>query len=139
MTLVVDASVAVPWLFKLDASAQADALLQSGERLIAPDLIFAEISNAAWKAVTFGQTPRDGARGAVLEAARLFDEIVPSVELKDRALEIALQLRHPAYDCFYLALADQRRCQLVTADDRLIARCARTPLAHLVRPLFTAP
>jgi predicted nucleic acid-binding protein len=49
------------------------------------------------------------------------------VSLAGRALEIAAELRHPAYDCFYLALAQERRAQLVTADRRLISRLAGTP------------
>ena len=35
MTLVVDASVAVRWLFDMDGVAQADALLQSGRKVAA--------------------------------------------------------------------------------------------------------
>ena len=55
--------------------------------------------------------------------------------LADRALAIALDLRHPVYDCFYLALAEARGSRLVTADDRLLRVCARTPFAKLVRSL----
>jgi predicted nucleic acid-binding protein len=55
--------------------------------------------------------------------------------LKDRALAIAIELRHSAYDCFYLALAEQRTSSLVTADDRLIRRCADTPFEKLVQSL----
>jgi predicted nucleic acid-binding protein len=55
--------------------------------------------------------------------------------LKDRALAIAIELRHPAYDCFYLALAERSASQLVTAHDRLIRRCANTPFGKLVQSL----
>jgi predicted nucleic acid-binding protein len=55
--------------------------------------------------------------------------------LKDRALAIAIELRHPAYDCFYLALAERNTSPLVTADDRLIRRCADTPFEKLVQSL----
>jgi predicted nucleic acid-binding protein len=44
-------------------------------------------------------------------------------------------LRHPAYDCFYLALAERNTSPLVTADDRLIRRCADTPFEKLVQSL----
>ena len=47
--------------------------------------------------------------------------------LAAQALEIAAELRHPTYDCFYLALARERRAKLVTADRRLIARLRGTP------------
>jgi predicted nucleic acid-binding protein len=139
MTVVVDASVAVRWFITIEGSEHAEKMLGSGERLIAPDLVIAEIANAAWKAVNFGDATADGANEFVRNVARLFDELVPSATLKDRALAIALDLRHPVYDCFYLALAEQRDTQVVTADDRLLARCAPTPFARLVRSLITVP
>ncbi len=138
MTLVVDASVAVRWLFDIDGAAQADSLLQSGEPLIAPDLVFSEITNAAWKMTALAALPRETAAEAVLKSSDFFQEIVACRELKDLALAIAIELRHPAYDCFYLALAEQRDCQLVTADERLLARCAGTPLAKRIKPLVNA-
>ena len=36
------------------------------------------------------------------------------------ALRIAAALRHPAYDCVYLALARQIGATLVTADERFM-------------------
>jgi predicted nucleic acid-binding protein len=36
-------------------------------------------------------------------------------------MALAIRLKHPIYDCFYLALAERERCALVTADARLIA------------------
>ena len=41
------------------------------------------------------------------EVAKAFEELVPTSLLKDRALAIAIELRHP-YGCFYLALAERR-------------------------------
>ena len=135
MTLVVDASVAVRWLVDMDGVAQADALLQSGEPLIAPDLVFSEVTNAAWKMTALADLPRETATEAVLKSSDFFQEIVACRELKELALAIAIELRHPAYDCFYLALAQQRDCQMITADERLLARCAGSPFAKRIRPL----
>jgi len=132
MTVVVDASVAARWFLTLDRSDAATALLRSGERLIAPDLVVVEATNTAWKARTFGDVSMETVLDFVEKSARLFHELVPAADLKDRALEIALALKHPAYDCFYLALAQQRDCKLVTADDRLQRRCTGTPFAGLV-------
>jgi predicted nucleic acid-binding protein len=132
---VADASVAIRWMFELDRSDRAERLLQSGERLIAPDLVLAEITNAAWKLAVFSSVPEETVRLRVSAVPKEFEEFVPSIDLKDQALAIALELRHPAYDCFYLALAEQRGYQLVTADDRLIRRCAGTPFEKLVRAL----
>ena len=76
MTLVIDASVAVRWLFDMDGAAQADALLQSDEPLIAPDLVFSEIANAAWKMTALAALPRETAAEAVLKSSDFFQEIV---------------------------------------------------------------
>ena len=53
MTIVVDASVALRWCFQLNGSDRAEELLRSDHHLIAPDLVIAEITNAAWKFVIF--------------------------------------------------------------------------------------
>jgi predicted nucleic acid-binding protein len=135
MTIVVDASVAMRWSATLARSDRAEALLECDEPIIAPDLVIAEITNAAWKAAVFGGASLEAVALVVHESADYFDELVPAVDLKNRALEIALSLKHPAYDCFYLALAEQRDCKLITADERLHARCAKTPFARLVKPL----
>lgn len=135
MTLVIDASVAVRWLFKLDGGDRAEALFTSGQRLIAPDLVLAEVTNAAWKFIQFENQPAEPVMAILGEAEKAFEELVPSSVLAERALDIALRLRHAAYDCFYLALAESRATHVVTADERLLRRCASTPFANLVRPL----
>jgi predicted nucleic acid-binding protein len=135
MTIVVDASVALRWCFQLNGSDRAEELLRSDDQLIAPDLVIAEITNAAWKFVIFDRVPANAAISAVREVAKAFEELVPTSVLKDRALSIAIELRHPAYDCFYLALAERSASPLITADDRLIRRCSDTPFEKLVRSL----
>jgi predicted nucleic acid-binding protein len=44
-------------------------------------------------------------------------------------------LRHPVYDCFYLALAEREDATLVTADRRLIGRLAGSRWEAMCRPL----
>ena len=46
---------------------------------------------------------------------------VPARELLLPALDISVELRHPIYDCLYLALADREGEMLVT-DDRAFLR-----------------
>ena len=135
MTTVVDASVALRWCFELNGSDRAEELLRSNDHLIAPDLVMAEITNAAWKFVIFEGITAESALAAVREVTKAFEELVPTSVLKDRALAIAIALRHPAYDCFYLALAERSTSPLVTADDRLICRCANTAFEKLVQLL----
>ena len=52
------------------------------------------------------------------------------------ALNLARELRHPAYDCFYLALAIERDLDLVTADARFVRAVSGTAYAARVRPLI---
>jgi predicted nucleic acid-binding protein len=61
------------------------------------------------------------------DARALWDDIMmdapvlaPILPLMDRALDISIQTRHNFYDCLYVALAEQERCELVTADTKLI-------------------
>jgi hypothetical protein len=58
-------------------------------------------------------------------------QVVESITLVTDALALSLRLKHPAYDCFYLALARQAGCPLVTADKRLVERCQRADAVDL--------
>ena len=73
MTIVGDASVALLWCFQLNKSDRAEELLRSDHHLIAPDLVIAEITNAAWKFVflpcSYGFRPGRAAHQA-LQALR---------------------------------------------------------------------
>lgn len=119
MTLVVDASVAALWVLQQPGSDRAEAL-STEPKLIAPSLIAAEIGNTLWKAVRRGEATREQAVIALDAALLPLHEIMPAEGLRSRALEIAIELNHPIYDCFYLALAERERCPLVTADKRLL-------------------
>jgi len=119
MTLVIDASVAALWVLPQPGSERA-AALRSQDRLIAPTLVAAEIGSALWKAARRGDLSRADALAALDVALRHFDVLVPLEEQRARALELAIDLQHPIYDCFYLALAARERCPYITADKRLL-------------------
>lgn len=90
-------------------------------RLEAPDLLLVECANILWKKTRIGDLTKKRA-GESLEA--LFDAPVAFMASRDllgHALELSLELRHPVYDCLYLALAAERNLPLVTADERLAA------------------
>jgi predicted nucleic acid-binding protein len=132
--LVVDASVALLWLVPEPASPRAMALRDRD--LHAPDLILSECANALWKKAGWGEI--DATEAAEIGAALLEMPIklTPGRDLLLRALKLAIGLGHPAYDCFYLALAERTGCPLVTVDRRLLATARRSPgLAALVLPL----
>lgn len=124
MTLVVDASVVAQWVLSQEGSERA-ALLRSDEKLIAPSLIAAEIGSAIWKAVRRGEVKPTDAPTALEAALLSLDELIAIEDLRLRALELAIDLAHPIYDCFYLALAERERQPLITADARLLAAAKR--------------
>lgn len=129
MKWVVDASVAAKWLAPEAESAQAEALLDS--ELLAPDLIFPEVTNILWKKQSRGEMDAATANAAARWLTQVPLQVVESITLVTDALALSLRLKHPAYDCFYLALARQAGCPLVTADKRLVERCQRADAVDL--------
>lgn len=115
--LVVDASVAVKWVVE-EAGSEAAATLVDAD-LAAPSLLLAECANVLWAKVRRGELAGQEAieRLQLLRASPL--ELFPLESLGERALELALELHHPAYDSFYLALAERLGRPLVTDDRRL--------------------
>ena len=124
MTLVVDASVAAQWVHEQEGTARAIALRAEGG-LIAPSLIAAEIGSAIWKAVGRGAVSRADALIAIEAALLPFEALIPIEQLRVRALALAIELDHPIYDCFYLALAERERAPVISADKRLMAAAKR--------------
>jgi predicted nucleic acid-binding protein len=122
MTIVVDASVALKWYIEEEDSAAALALLASGERLIAPDLLVAELCNGAWRLIRRGELRSEQLAIIASGVAAAFATLYGSARLAPRAAAIALELDHPVYDCFYLALSEAQDASLVSADRRLIAK-----------------
>jgi predicted nucleic acid-binding protein len=129
---VVDASVACKWFVAEANSEAAEALIGGGQLLLAPDLILPEVCSVAWSKLRRGEIATEQATEMVEGLPNLLDELVPSIQLAGRALDIANVLGHPTYDCFYLALAELRGTQLVTDDRRLAARLVATPWSRLV-------
>lgn len=121
MSLVVDASVAAKWVLPEAGSVRAEELFLSGEALIAPSLVVAEIGNAICKRAVQGEMRSEQALVALNTAISLFNDLVPMESLGARAASLAIELRHPIYDCFYLALAERERATLITADEPLFA------------------
>jgi predicted nucleic acid-binding protein len=123
--IIVDASVAVKWVVSETGSAAAVALLQ--RPLGAPALWLSEASNALWAKVMRRQLTPAEARG---QAADLADAPVTALALPGllpAAMSIALELKHPIYDCFYLSAALQKDTYVITADRRLYEMAASRP------------
>jgi predicted nucleic acid-binding protein len=135
--LVIDASVAIKWVIDEPGTAHALALRQ--HRLGAPDLLVAECANILWKKVRRGELSDQEATTAAALLCGADILLEPMSALMEQAVQLALRLGHPAYDCFYLALAEMTDAPLVTADEALVRRVRLAGLPIAVRLLGEAP
>ncbi len=119
--LVIDASIAVKWVVEEDGTAEALVLRQKA-KLIGPDLLVAECANIFWKKVQRGEL----LKAEALLAARLLRgaeiELLPTRSFFEVATRMSIEIDHPAYDCLYLALAVEKKCQFATADERFLRK-----------------
>jgi predicted nucleic acid-binding protein len=124
MKYVLDSNAALKWVLAEPDALKARQLrvdFQKGVHdLLAPDIFQTEIGHALTRAERQG-------RIAVPLAAVLWADVMStpprqeaSGPLLPRAIEISSAERIGVYDCLYVALAERERCQLVTADDRLV-------------------
>ena len=126
MKYVLDSNVALKWVLVEPDSHQAkqlrDDFQNSVHELLAPDIFEVEIAHALTRAERQGVI-------AAGQAAILWSDVFstpPRLErsgpLVPRAIEISSQFRHGVYDCLYVALAEREKCELVTADDKLVRK-----------------
>ena len=136
MTLVVDASVAVKWFIADEPEAvQAQAIVRSGVAIAAPDLVIAEVWNAAWRSARLGRIERAQVLAIAASAPAYFETLVSATALASAAVVIAVELDHPVYDCLYVALAEMRQERFVTADQRLLDKIQGTRWATSILAL----
>lgn len=133
--LVLDASVAAKLFFEEQGSTQAAELADAGAIFTAPDFIHVEFASIASTKVRRGEVSERMARDALASLPFALDRTVPAAPLTHRAFALAVSHGCSVYDGIYLALAEQRDCPVITADQRLIARVTSVGLSHLVQAL----
>lgn len=135
MTLVIDANVCLKWFIEEPRSSAARKILNKGASFIAPDIVIPDICNVVWKKVKNQEVTSVQGQAIVTNVSMIFDHIVPSSELAQRAFGLALQCHHPVYDCLYLALAERESITLVTDDAKLVSVAKKAKLARFVQAL----
>lgn len=123
--LVVDCSVSGAWLLEDERTGHAERLLGcvlSGElRLVEPELWRYEMLNLLRTAVLRGRMTEREARRALVALGEIPVELVPAVAGQQAAiLGAALVHELSVYDAAYLAVAESRGAELVTADEGLL-------------------
>ena len=135
MTLVIDANVCLKWFIEEPRSSAARKILNKGASFIAPDIVIPDICNVVWKKVKNQEVTSVQGQAIVTNVSMIFDHIVPSSELAQRAFGLAVQFNHPVYDCLYLALAERESITLVTDDAKLVSVAKKAKLARFVQAL----
>jgi predicted nucleic acid-binding protein len=135
MAFVVDASIALAWLFNDESSAYADSVLDRlrSERGAAPGNWPLEVANGLWA----------GERRGRITAAEVVEAVQQTLELPVTVYEISpelalgriLQLSQvhglTAYDAAYLELAMREGLPIATQDTDLIAAARGVGLPEL--------
>ena len=117
--LVADTSFLFKLAFSNPHAEEAEKVCEK-YNLFAPAFIQVELSNALWKAVRFGGLAAAQAHAALEQLATLYRP-VPDDDLVTNALEIAMAIGHPVYDCMFITLASDMAVPLITADRKLIS------------------
>jgi predicted nucleic acid-binding protein len=134
--IVVDANIAMAWCINIpQLSPVAIAVRKQNAIVVAPDFIIAEVTNGLVLASRSTPDAVDYVLSSLEQLPRWFTELVPAVSLRTEAFSLASELGHPAYDCFYLALALRRQIKFVTADQRFARRLKGTRYAESLEPI----
>jgi predicted nucleic acid-binding protein len=120
--LIVDASVAVKWVISEPGRGAAVSLLSLYEtdrvELAAPSQIVDEVASALSKLSRRKKISSAQADHAFRSFQSHRPQLVADLDLAAPALARALQHQMSYWDCLYLALAIERRDDLITADQR---------------------
>jgi predicted nucleic acid-binding protein len=135
---VIDAGVVVKWFISEVDSDIAHQLLerylQGVDTPVAPDLLIAECGNVLWRRCRQGDITPEEATESLADLLTLQVPLVPATSLVQSALQLALQYQRTVYDALYLTLAQERNCDLITADERFFnALSAQFPHLQLLR------
>lgn len=134
---VFDVSVWLKLFIAEPDSDRAAELIESEGSYLAPDILFAEFSNVIWLKRRAGGLTTKQAHDAIDHLASFFSvfSVTWSALLMGRALELALQIDHPVYDCFYFALAEESGLTLVTADRKFFRAVRKSQAGAKIRLL----
>ena len=130
MNLVIDASVLVKFFIPEILSEKAEELnariMEGDLRLLAPDLIFAEVGSILWKKHRRKELSRAEAEEIVDAVVSLPMEIETSKALLPFALDLGLAYGITVYDALYVSLAKVHETILITADKKLVEIMGKT-------------
>jgi predicted nucleic acid-binding protein len=141
MKYVIDSSVMVKWVLVEPDSDKAlrlrDDLRQTVHELLSPDIFTVEAAHALTRAERQLRIPVGQARALFLDILTTPPRVIPFQPLLLRAIDIASAMRIGVYDCISVALAEQEKCEVATADTTMVR--ALQPAFPFIRALSSFP
>jgi predicted nucleic acid-binding protein len=126
--IVVDASVAAKCFIPEEGTETAIAIITGVERMIAPELICVEVSNAICRRAIEGKMATNKALSSCEKWREKIQTgvitLIPNIQVLSAAEKLAIEIKHPIQDCIYLALAISEQSRFVTADDKFKRKLA---------------
>ena len=135
MTLVIDASALVSAVVDSGREGRWSAGLVAGHDLAAPELVLVEAANILRRLEGAGRISRLEAMSAHRDVLRRDMALFPFAPFAERVW--ALRHNLTAYDGWYVALAEDLGCSLVTQDRRLARDSG--PQCEITTPARDAP
>jgi len=141
MKVVLDSCVALKWVLTEHDSAKALDLREEFRRnlheFLAPDIFLVECAHSLARAERKKLILKGEAAALLAKIISTAPSFHPHSFLLARALDIASDMRCGVYDCLYVALAEREGCELLTADQKLIATLQKD--FPFIVPLWAIP
>jgi len=99
---------------------QASEALASADLIEVPDSLRSELVNVVWKWVSTKGLSLDFGLEVLQDAEGLIDRVIPTEQLWERALELAVQYNHSAYASLFIAAAELGETRVVTFDKKFL-------------------
>jgi len=124
MRIVLDSSVAVKWELPEADSDKAirlrDDFTNGVHEFLSVDIFKVEAAHALTRAERQGRIRPGEAKKLLASIRTTAPQFFPFSPLLDRAIDVSSSMRIGVYDCIYVALAEREKCDLITADHRLV-------------------
>jgi predicted nucleic acid-binding protein len=125
VVVVLDASIVFPLLIEEEKSLIAQEIYESSSQHLVLDFLHIEIANALASAIRQQRITASLATKAQMELAALLPITSMASHYLNAAFALALEIKHPIYDCLYAIAARENNATLVTCDTKFAAKLDR--------------
>lgn len=121
MIVVLDARAAVEVALDKPDADRFKRFLSTADLVLAPDIYASEITNVFWKYHSFCNLPIEICLVGIDFCINLVDDFVNTKQLCSVVFSEAVNMKHSAYDIFYLVSARENNALLLTKDQKLVS------------------